>query len=115
MSDSLVGKTFVSVHDGRRAVCIWINGGLALTYRDRAEERIEPITPSKLKADWQEETGPATALREEEIRLVARAADQALRAIERHEPWMFWQLGSYAFVAHDPKLVEVIELYLRAR
>lgn len=118
--DHLVGKRFRNVHDGRVGE---LEGrgtpeapqSYSINYKDRAELRREPVTPTTLKQNWALVEGPSHDLLDVEIEFISRTADQALRAIEKHEPFQFWKLGQADGVIYDGGLVEVIVGYLRAR
>ena len=112
-----VGKHYRNIHDGRVGVLSESanRGVYTLTYKDRAELRHEPVTPTTLKQNWALVEGPSHDLLDVEIEFISRTADQALRAIEKHEPFQFWKLGQADGVIYDGGLVEVIVGYLRAR
>lgn len=113
--DQLIGKQFRNVHDGRLGALHEAVDGFKVRYKDRAEWREERVTPTTLKQNWTLVEGPSHDLLDVEIEFISRTADQALRAIEKHEPFQFWKLGQADGVIYDGGLVEVIVGYLRAR
>lgn len=112
-----VGKLFVNIHDGRHGYLRTsaTPGVHMMEYKDRAELRHDPVTPNTLKANWSLVEGPSRDLLDLEIAFIARTADQALRSIERHEPFQFWKLGQADSNIYDGGLVEVIVQYLKDR
>lgn len=119
---SCVGKPFVSVHDGRLArLAVDLHGEAGLSYmmehKDRGAVRFEPVTPARLWLDWRLEGPPAArALLDEEVSMIAKIADHCLSAIEKNEPFRFWDRAAIASEPdHDPGLVRVIGDYLRGR
>ncbi len=112
-----IGKPFRNIHDGRVGVLRQSANQNVCTmeYKDRAELRHEPVTPNTLKQNWALVEGPSHDLLDVEIAFIARTADQALRAVEKHEPFQFWKLGQADSNIYDGGLVEVIVDYLRAR
>lgn len=72
------------------------------------------IVASKLEK-WQDAAIPRGKLRDEEIELVARAADRELRCIELNEPRKFWEPLKILEPTHDRGLVNVIREYLEQR
>lgn len=110
-----VGKAFVNIHDGRRAVLVEVPTGIALAWKDRAEQRVDPITMSRLNADWKLENDHPRSLRDEDIARVAHAADQMLEGLEKNEPLRFWQIGNVDRRVYDGGLVQVVVDYLRDR
>lgn len=84
---------------------------LRVVYIDRGERRV-----AGKREKWLEVERLPGKLLSEEIRLVALAADQQLRAIDRHEPFRWWEHSSQTVSApHDEGLVEVISHYLARR
>lgn len=81
-----------------------------IVYVDRGEQRI-----AGKREVWTAEVAPPRKLREDEILLVAHAADQQLRALDSNSPFRWWEMKGPVRVPHDPELCRVISDYLRTR
>jgi hypothetical protein len=105
-----LGQRMVRLDDGQRGVVAQNGPELRIIYLDRGEERIAPKSEQWLPDEFRQ-----LPLRSEEIELVAWYANRALRAVERHEPFKFWDTPNLAEEPYDPGLWLAIEAYLRAR
>ncbi len=112
-----VGTRMLRLEDGRQgqvelASLPGSNGPLEkrIVYYDRGDR----IVASKLER-WVVDAPPAKGLRSEEIQQVARNADRVLRALERHEPFRWWEEPNLDATPHDPELVALITEYLTKR
>jgi len=110
------GQRLRRLSDGVEGVVreVAIPGGpaFATEYRIMYEDRGELLMAPK-REQWIPVEEPRAPLHEDEIREVALRADQALRAVDRHEVYRYWERPLEQ--AHDPELVRVISEYLRAR
>lgn len=113
----VVGQRMVRADDGMRGVVelVAMPGfeqyeELRIVYIDRGEKRL-----AGKREVWNVDAPPPRTLREEEIQLVAAAADMALRSVDRNEPLAWWKFGSVPNAFHDPELVALITEHLRKR
>lgn len=113
----VVGQRMVRTDDGMRGVVeLTAMPGfeqyeeLRIVYFDRGEKRI-----AGKREVWEAEKEPSRKLRVAEIVQVAWYADRALQAIDRNQPFHFWQAPNGDHVPHDPGLVDVITDYLNKR
>jgi len=81
-----------------------------VVYLDRGERRV-----AGKREVWEPEKEPPRKLRVAEIVQVAWFADRALQALDRNQPFHFWQTPSGDDVPHDPGLVDAITDYLNKR
>lgn len=112
-----VGARMVRQDDGMRGVVMLVDvtsGGQyqepRVVYMDRGEKRIAPK-----KEKWDLETLPPRKLRDEEMQFVACWADAVLEAIEKNQPFKFWESVKLDRVQHDPELVSAILRHLVTR
>lgn len=81
---------------------------LRIVYVDRGEKRI-----AGKREVWEVEKAPSRKLRNEEVLLVAQAADRMLRAIDRNELHRWWE--SAPNFVHDQELFDLVAYYLQKR
>jgi len=105
----VLGQRMVRLEDGQRGVVAQNGPELRIVYNDRGEERLA----SKVEK-WVVDSLRPGPLRGEEKRRIARYADRALRAYERHEPHRYWEMPGEDPI-YDYGLVYVIEKYLTER
>jgi hypothetical protein len=108
-----LGTKMIRSDDGMKGVVELVEspGGTVaprVVYYDRGERRVAPKSEK-----WEPERAPSGALTEIEQRMVAAAADQMLKSLDKHEPFHWWE--QTPGLAHDPELVEVIVEYLKRR
>jgi len=105
----VLGQRMMRLEDGQKGVVCKIGPELRIVYTDRGEDRLAA------KAEkWVEDDLKPGPMRPEEMRHIARFADRALRAYERHEPHRYWEMPGEDPI-YDHGLVYVIEKYLRER
>lgn len=105
-----LGQRMVRLEDGQKGVVAQSGPELRILYVDRGEERLASKTEK-----WAPDEIIPGPLRLEEQWLIARYADRALQAHERHEPLRFWQLPKAADAVYDEGLVMAILKYLGER
>ena len=106
----VLGQRMVRLEDGTRGVVALVDGERRITWQDRGETRIA----GKME-QWEADAVGSRKLRPEEIRYVARWADGALEAIEKHEPFRYWETVRVEHPSYDQGLVDVIVAYLSKR
>lgn len=105
-----LGERMVRIEDGQKGVVAQNGPELRIVYEQFGEERI-----AGKRERWvldEIEPGP---MRGEEKARIAWYADNALRAIERHEPLQHWKVPDLTTEPYDPGLVRVIVDYLSSR
>ncbi len=105
----VLGQRMVRLDDGQKGIVVKNGPELRIAYLDRGEELLAPKAQK-----WVEDTLQPRPMRPEEMRRIARFADRALRAYERHEPHRYWEMPGEGPV-YDHGLVYVIEKYLSER
>lgn len=108
-----VGQTMVRVSDGMKGVVVLAEGDIQrIAYQEHGEERL-----AGKGEKWEPTQTPPRKLRREEMILVARYADSALRALDRNEPMRLWEVGLEfkARPTHDADLFDMIVDYLGRR
>jgi len=112
----VAGARMVRADDGMRGVVelVAMPGfeqyeELRIVYTDRGERRL-----AGKREVWEPEQAPPRKLREEEIALVALAADQQLRALDSHSAFRWWEMSA-SLVPHDPSLIRAVTEYLQKR
>lgn len=83
---------------------------LRIVYTDRGEKRI-----AGKREVWEPVIPPAKKLRTEEMQFVACWCDAVLEAIEKNEPFKFWESVKLDRARHDPVLVQLIIDHLEKR
>lgn len=106
----VLGQRMVRLEDGTRGVVALVDGERRITWDDRGETRVA----GKME-EWQPDAVGARKLRPEEMRFVARWADGALEAIEKHEPFRYWETVRIEHPSHDQALVDLIVGYLEKK
>lgn len=110
MSELVLGRRMVRIDDGQRGVVAMNGPELRIVYTDRGEERLA------LKSErWRIDEPAPLPLRTEEIWLIARYADMALRAYERHEPLKYWETPERGTEPYDGDFVGMVCKYLHER
>lgn len=108
-----VGDKMVRVDDGMKGVVTLTEGDIQrIAYMDHGEVRI-----AGKGEKWEPSQTVPRKLRREEMLLVGRYADAALRSLDRHEPMRLWEVG-LEFTprpTYDPDLVDLIVDYLAGR
>lgn len=114
---ALLGRIFVNSVTGERGRLVETVDGFAMERTDRGENYLDRISGKRaLNQNWSLYEPPSGKLRDEEMNLIARCADRALRAVERHEPFRFYALAEPTKEpTYDQGLVEVITVYLKGR
>jgi hypothetical protein len=112
-----LGTRMIRVDDGRQ-------GSIELAAPPGAEapvehrvvyyDRGERVIASKLEK-WVEDAPPTKKLADGEMRFVAAWADAVLEAIEKHQPFRFWETVNPERPPHDPAFRELVLGYLRKR
>lgn len=110
MSLPPVGTRMVRIEDGKIGRVELMSEEPRILYFDRGTA----VVASKLEK-WALADVSRGKLRDEEIRLVAVAADRELRCIERNEPRKFWEPLKLLDPTHDQGLINVITAYLEER
>lgn len=108
-----VGQTMIRVEDGMKGVVTLTEGDIArIAYMEHGEVRI-----AGKGEKWEPSQTVPRKLRREEMLLVGRYADAALRSLDRHEPMRLWEVG-LEFTSrptYDADLVDLIVDYLAGR
>jgi hypothetical protein len=111
----VVGQRMVRTDDGMRGVVelVQVPGfdemERRIVYFDRGETRLA----GKREA-WEPMRDPPRQLRDEEIMLVAGAADRMLETLDKNQPDQWWSRTSRG-PAYDAKLYSLIVGYLKTR
>lgn len=112
----VVGQRMIRTDDGMKGTVELVQlPGFAdeferrIVYFDRGEKRV-----AGKREVWEPERAPPRKLRPEEIQLVAHAADQQLRAVDRNEPFRWWEMKG-ANLIHDQALFDLIIAHLQKR
>lgn len=109
-----VGTKMVRVEDGMKGEVNYLvtPSGIGceprIVYWDRGAQMV-----AKKSEVWEPEMTPPKKLTYPEMRRVAEAADAMLLALDRHQPYHWWQ--EHPSPAHDPALIELIIEYLKKR
>lgn len=113
----VVGQRMVRTDDGMRGVVELVEmpgfeqyQETRIVYVDRGEKRI-----AGKREVWEPEKEPSRKLRDEEALFVACWADAVFEAIEKNQPFRFWESVKLDRTQHDPELVKLIIDHLRKR
>lgn len=113
MSTWTVGQTMIRLEDGMKGVVTMTEGDITrIAYMEHGEVRI-----AGKGEKWEPSQTVPSKLRREEMLLVARYADAALRSLDRHEPMRLWEVGLKFSQrpTYDADLVDLIVDYLAGR
>lgn len=109
----IVGQTMIRTSDGMKGSVTLTEGDIPrIAYLEHGEVRL-----AGKGEKWEPAQAPPRKLRREEMILVARYADSALRSLDRHEPMRLWEVG-HEFAqrpTYDPDLFDMIVDYLGRR
>ena len=110
----IVGQSMIRVLDGMKGVVTMTEGDIPrIAYMEHGELR-----HAAKGEKWEPVQFPPRKLRIEEMKLVARYADSALRSLVNNEPMRLWEVG-HSFHGQrptfDPDLYDLIVEYLEAR
>lgn len=81
---------------------------LRISYYDRGERHW-----ARPREEWVPADPGRLPMRDEEIAYVAELADLALRSVDEHKPFAWWD--SRPIQVHDAGLIRVVTEYLKAR